>query len=187
MVSSTILGGFFPWTEIRNVYGEQKNSQNRLRNLEKFQDAYKIQPSIYAHLPRLIITNGCLALLWQMFITEEILSCSKAPRPCVLCYVCRAVNQRVQSSRVHVAERGVNYSRGGGGVLCEWLARGENDTRNWRMPPRNHLLPCSQLASKFLFLHGCAAILVVLLIHQHTWQRHVGPMYRTIERFTEMD
>ena len=91
MVSSTILGGFFPWTEIRKVYGEKKNHRNDIRNLEKFQDAYKIQPSIYAHLPRLIITNGCLALLWQMFITEEILSCSKACHVSHLpCYVCRA-------------------------------------------------------------------------------------------------
>lgn len=43
-----------------------------------------------------------------MFITEETLSCSKAGQVSHLpCYVCsRAVNPRVQSSGVHVAERG---------------------------------------------------------------------------------
>jgi hypothetical protein len=60
----------------------------------------RLQKSTYhAHLP---------APLWQMFITEETLSCSKAGQVSHLpCYVCsRAVNPRVQSSGVHVAERG---------------------------------------------------------------------------------
>jgi hypothetical protein len=190
----------------------------------------RLQKSTYhAHLP---------APLWQMFITEETLSCSKAGHVSHLpCYVCsRAVNPRVQSSGVHVAERGRKLfpcrsveSRWGRRVVWmigegwKWHAQlanaptesaavltarkqvapngrpqltctcisvtsgGAGPTWWWRQILVQLRFVASIAGVSFLFVHGCAAILVVLLIHQHTWQRHVGPMYWTIERFTEMD